>query len=75
MDEELEMFRKLIDSVRATNNYSDVNLFGDQKSFEKLSSLGYPLENYTVLEKGEPNTIMTIPSEPKPIKIVLENNN
>ena len=72
MNKELE---KLIDSVKAASNCDDVELFGDQKSFEKLLSLGYPLENYTVLEKGTPNTIMIIPSEPKPIKIVLENNN
>ena len=65
----------LIDSVKATSEYNEVELWGDKKSFDELIAFGFPLEDFKCKEfEFDESKIMVVPCKPKPIKLYFDGN-
>lgn len=71
MNEDLNKFLELIDSVKAVNTeYKEVELVGSKESIDKLTELGFDLNNVRHQEiQTDESTILIIPAKPKPIKV------
>ena len=73
MNESLNKMIELIDSIKIWNGYSEVELIGNKKSFDKLIEFGFPLGNYRHQEISfDESKIIIIPCKPKSIKIYFE---
>ena len=69
MDELLE----LINFVKATSEYNEIELWGDKKSFDELMASGFPLKDFKCKEfEFDGSKIMIIPCKPKPIKLYFD---
>lgn len=64
---------ELINSVKDSSEYNEVELWGDKKSFDELMAYGFPLEDFKhkEVEFGE-SKIMVIPCKQKPIKLYFD---
>ena len=63
---------ELINRVKAATEYSEVELWGDKKSFDELITSGFPLGDFKYKEfkfEIDESKIMVIPCKPKPIAL------
>lgn len=64
---------ELINAVKAASKYNEVELWGQQKAFDKLRASGFPLEDFKCREfEFDESKIMVIPCEPKHIKLYFD---
>lgn len=73
MNEDLNKMIELINSVKATNIDSEIELIGSKKSFDKLTEIGFDLNSVRHHEfEFDDSKIFIIPAKPKPIKVYFE---
>lgn len=73
MSKDLNKIMELINSVKAFDNYEEVELIGSKESFNKLIESGFPLENYRHYETSfDDSKIFIIPYKPISIKTYYE---
>lgn len=67
---------ELINSVKTTSKYNEVELWGDKKSFDELIASGFPLKDFKCKEfEFDESKIIVVPCEPKHIKLYFNGNN
>ena len=75
-NDDLNKLLELIDSVKATNIDSEIELIGSKESFNKLTQIGFDLNSVRHYEfEFDDSKIFIILAEPKPIKIYFESDN
>lgn len=74
MNEDLSKLIEIINSVKAANEYDEVELIGNKESFEKLIESGFPLGNYRHQETSflDESKIVIIPCEQRKIKVYFD---
>lgn len=67
---------ELINVVKVASKYNEVELWGQQKTFDKLRASGFPLEDFKCREfEFDESKILVIPYKPKYIKLYFDDKN
>lgn len=75
MNNDLNSLLELIDSVKACSEYGKVEFIGSKEYFDKLSELGFYLENVRYQDSPfDESKILILPVNSKPVKIYCESD-
>lgn len=73
MNDDLNNWLELIDSVKATNIGGEIELIGSKKAFGELVQMGFDLNSVRHHEiEFDDSRIFVIPLKPQPIKVYFE---